>query len=82
MKITIETSIIDFEAWGGAVDTKKIIIKAGMTEYFDYMIEQLYPDGIDATELNDLLWFNPTWVLEQIGLDFDIDWSSEIEEEE
>ena len=40
------------------------------------MIEELYPNGIDGTELNDLLWFESDWIYETLGI------SEEEEEEE
>ena len=68
MKITMELSIKDFNAWSGAVDTKKKIISADKTDEFDELIEELYPDGIDATALNDILWFDSEWIFEQLGI--------------
>ena len=68
MKITMELSIKDFNAWAGAIDTKKKIISAGMAEEFDNLIEELYPDGIDVTHLNDALWFDGDWIFEQLGI--------------
>ena len=47
----------NFDAWSGAVDTKETIINEGKDKDFDYLIEELYPDGITDTQLNDLLWF-------------------------
>ena len=69
MKVMFELSIRNFRAWSGAVDTKKKIISAGMTEEFDNLIDELYPDGIDATQLNDLLWFDNEWIFEQLGIE-------------
>ena len=40
------------------------------------LIEELYPDGIDETQLNDILWFKSEWVYEMLGI------SEEEEEEE
>ena len=68
MKITMEMSLEKFEAWSGAVDTKKKIIEAGKVDEFDELIEELYPDGIDATTLNDLLWFDVEWLYENLGM--------------
>ena len=68
MKITMELSLENFEAWAGAVDTKKKIIEAGKTEEFETLIDELYPDGIDATTLNDLLWFDVDWLYENLGM--------------
>jgi hypothetical protein len=76
MKITSEISISDFNAWCGAKDTKQTIIDNDKEAEFDSLIEELYPDGIDETKLNDILWFNYEWVFEQLGI------SEEEEEEE
>ena len=68
MKVFKEMSIKDFEAWSGAVETKKIIIENGMAEAFDNIIDELYPDGIDETQLNDVLWFDVDWLNEVLDL--------------
>jgi hypothetical protein len=68
MKVTRDISIADFDAWSGAVPTKSVIIDNNMVEEFDNMIEELYPDGIDATQLNDLLWFDSDWIYETLGM--------------
>ena len=68
MKVYQEISIRDFEAWSGAVDTYDKIICNDKEDEFDAMIEELYPDGIEETQLNDLLWFDSDWVLESLGI--------------
>ena len=75
MKITTELSIRDFNAWSGATNTKNIIINNDKAEEFDQLIEEIYPEGISDTYLNDLLWFDADWILETLGI-------SEEEEEE
>lgn len=57
-----EVSLGDFDAWGGAEDLKQQIIEADKTEEFEQLIADLYPDGIDETELNDLMRFDDDWV--------------------
>ena len=61
----------NFDAWSGAVDTKETIINAGKDKDFDYLIEELYPDGITDTQLNDLLWFEEDWIFEVLGIEID-----------
>ena len=68
MKIYQEMGIRDFEAWSGAVDTYDKIIGNNKEDEFDAMIEELYPEGIEEAELNDLLWFDSEWVLESLGI--------------
>ena len=81
MKITMELSIRDFKAWAGALDTQEKIISAGMAEEFDNLIEELYPDGIDVTHLNDILWFDGDWILSTLGIELSTEEIFEVLEE-
>lgn len=67
MKIT-EISIAHFDAWSGAADTQIMIIQEGLVEEFDCLIEELYPDGLTETQLNDILWFEEDFIRESLGL--------------
>ncbi len=71
MKLFSETKLVDFQAWSGAVDTKNTIIEHDKAEDFDYLIEEIYPDGLSETQLNDLLWFEENWIFEQLGIEID-----------
>ena len=68
MTIKTETNLRNFEAWSGAIDTKKIILDAGLEEEFEMLIDELYPEGLTDTELNDILWFDSDWILEALGI--------------
>ena len=68
MIIKTETNLRNFEAWAGAIDTKNLILDAGLEEEFEMLIEELYPEGLTDTELNDILWFDSDWILENLGI--------------
>ena len=68
MIIKTEKNLRNFEAWSGAIETKKIILDAGLEEEFEILIDELYPEGLTDTELNDILWFDPDWILEALGI--------------
>ena len=68
MKVYSEITLQNFDAWSGAKETKKKIMEEGKAEEFDALIEDLYPDGIDETHLNDLLWFEEEWIFECLGI--------------
>ena len=68
MKITTETSLVNFNTWSGATETKKTIIENGKSQEFDALIEEIYPEGLTDTQLNDLLWFESEWVFEALGI--------------
>lgn len=82
MLVTREISISDFTPWSGAVSTWDRIIEGNKEDEFDSMIDELYPDGISETQLNDLLWFDSDWVFEMLGISDDEDDDEDDEEEE
>jgi len=76
MKTFNEITLADFDAWSGAEDTKQTILDNNKGDEFDSLIEELYPDGLSETQLNDILWFESDWIFENLGI------SEEEEEEE
>ena len=71
MKIYKEDSLSKFEWWSGAVATAHRIREERGTEGWNELeaiLEDAYPDGMDETELNDLLWFEPETVYEWLGI--------------
>ena len=70
------TTLVNFDAWSGAVDTKERIMQEGKADEFDNLIEELYPDGLSETQLNDILWFEEDWIFEMLDI------SDEEEEDE
>ena len=68
MIIKTDTNLRDFNAWAGAICTKNLILDAGMEEEFEELIEEIYPDGLTDTELNDILWFDSDWILEVLDI--------------
>ena len=68
MKVTSEVTLRQFDAWSGAKETKQTILDNNMSDEFDQLIEELYPEGIDETQLNDILWFDSEWCFEMLGI--------------
>lgn len=68
MKVTVETTLQNFAAWSGAVETKERILGEGKGSDFDFLIEELYPDGVTETQVNDILWFEEDWIFEMLGI--------------
>ena len=71
MTIKNEIGLRDFEAWSGAIDTKDVILDNGKEDMFEELINELYPEGLSETELNDLLWFDDEWLYEQLGIEIE-----------
>lgn len=72
MKIINEINLQDFEFWGYAKATAKRIdeeLGASGWDLLDAILIDAYPEGIDKTELNDLLAFEANDVFEWLGID-------------
>ena len=68
MTITYDLDLNSFNAWSGAVDTLDRIQREGKCEELENILEDLYPDGMTETQLNDLLWFDSEQVYEWLGI--------------
>lgn len=66
MKITKEVSLENFEAWSGGTDTLNELTSSEC-EQLEPQLEELYPDGMDETQVNDILWFEQDWIAECLG---------------
>ncbi len=85
MKIYTEQSLADFKFWSGAETTAQRIWEEQGSEGFDQLeaiLEDLYPDGIDETELNDLLWFDAETVYEWLGIEDEEDEDEDDDDDE
>lgn len=68
MMVTYDLDLRYFEAWSGARNTLDRIIEEGKCEELEIQLDIMYPEGITATELNDLLWFHPEEVFEWLDI--------------
>ena len=82
MTITYELDLNRFEAWSGAKETLERIRREGKCEELENVLEELYPDGMTETELNDLLWFDSESVYEWLGIRSEEQIEKEIKEAE
>lgn len=82
LTITKTMDIYDYEPWSGAVYTYERIAREGKLDELDGVLEEVYPEGIDETELNDLLWFEPETVYEWLDMRTEAEIREEIEEAE
>ena len=58
----------DFDFWSGACDTAKYLEDKEI-ELILRELEDMYPDGLSETELNDIFWFEDDWLARIIGYD-------------
>ena len=69
MKITREINLRNFEAWSGAKGTLNKLIELDKCEELETVLEDLYPEGMTETQLNDVLWFDVEWIYETLGIE-------------
>ena len=82
MTITYELDLNSFQAWSGAKDTLDRVQREGKCAELENILEELYPDGMTETELNDLLWFDSESVYEWLGIRSEEQIEKEIKEAE
>ena len=82
MKIISETSLDRFEAWSGAEKTLDKIISEGKAQELEFILEDLYPEGMDEIQLNDLLLYEPEWCFKAVGIRTESEIESELKEAE
>ena len=70
MKIYSEKSLSNFEFWSGAKDNASEL-SVDQLDQVEAILEDVYPDGISETELNDLFWFDFDQVKRWLGIDDD-----------
>lgn len=70
MKIYTEKSLSRFEFWSGAKNFANKLTYNELDQV-ENCLEEIYPGGMDETDLNDLFWFEPETVCDWLGLDYD-----------
>ena len=68
MTITTEKSLRNFEFWSGALDTVKYLTDDEL-DTIEEILEELYPDGMDETEINSLFYFEDDTIARWLGYD-------------
>lgn len=68
MKITYDLNLKRFQAWGGGIPTLGRVKEHGKCRELEAVLEELYPDGMTETELNNLLWFDAEEVFKWCGI--------------
>ena len=56
------------ELWSGALHTLETVAQKDKLQDLMYMLEDMYPEPVGITTVNDLLWFDDESVFEQLGI--------------
>ncbi len=70
MVYQVDFSVDSFQFWSGAKDTVKDVKKAKKMDELQTLVEQEFCDRVPtATQINDFVWFERTFIYSQLGLD-------------
>ena len=70
MKITIEQSLTSFNFWSGAKNNVAYLTYSELQE-LEPLLGDIYPEGLNETILNDILWHDFETICEWLRLDID-----------
>lgn len=68
MKVYKEVSGYEFEFWSGAKDRANYLTYDEIEKVFS-ILEDIYPEGMSETEVNDFFWFEEDTIAEWLGYD-------------
>ena len=57
------------ELWCGALDTLETITQKEKLQELMGLLEDMYPEPVGITTINDLLWFDDDFIQEQLGIE-------------
>ena len=63
------------ELWSGALNTLETVIQGNKTQDLMCLLEEMYPEPVEITTINDLLWFDEDFVFEQLGIGISDDYA-------
>jgi len=69
--INNNASLTNFDFWSGA---KQHEFTYNELKELENVLDDLYPDGMEETQINDLFWFEEEFLCECIGIDFENDY--------
>ena len=70
MKITTEKNLNEFIFWSGARALANKLTYAEL-DWVSQQLEELYPNGMTDTQINDLFRFEEDFICQMIGEDLD-----------
>ena len=68
MKVINDMSLNNFQYWAGAGYTFEVLDSHQIGE-IEGILEELYPDGMTETEVNDFFWFERDTIADWLGFE-------------
>lgn len=70
MRVISEISLVNFEFWAGAKQNAEML-DYNELEQLEYILEDIYSEGMTDTLINDLFWFDFGIICEWLGYEYD-----------
>ena len=67
--LKVITEFSDYEPWSGACVNYEYLEVLNKLDEFEQLLEEIYPEGIELVQINDILWFHWNWVKDCLGID-------------
>ena len=61
------------ECWSGAIDTLNTVYHNDKEDEFMDLLHEAFNDEASLTEINDFLWFEDTFIFDQLEINVDDD---------
>jgi len=66
MELTHDVPLRNFEFWSGAKQRASHLTPRQL-DHIEFVLEELYPDGITDTQVNDIFWFEEDFIAQCLG---------------
>lgn len=69
MRIYEDISLKNFKFWSGAATGLSEELTDEQFDTLEAILEDMYPDGMEDSQVNDLFWFEEDWIREVLGME-------------
>lgn len=66
MRYYVDESLCNFQFWGGAKENANLLTLEEF-EQIESELENIYPDGLEDGEINDIFWFDFDFIAQILG---------------
>lgn len=68
MRYYVEEQLYNFQFWGGAKENANLLTLQEL-EQIEFELSDIYPEGLEDTQINDIFWFDFDFIAQLLGYD-------------
>lgn len=68
MRYYVEETLYNFQFWGGAKENANLLTLQEL-EQIEFELNNIYPEGLEDTQINDIFWFDFDFIAQLLGYD-------------